>query len=283
MRLLHIQLLTTLLILLFLPQVMHASDNNQKIPLQYTVVLDLSDRVLIHNQIEKDITLIETAFKRFEKKARLPFILTSKDRFSVKIIPQNGSPLDINYFENKLQLNLNEVSIKEKNEKLVQFSASLRGTLETLYKSCKYGKKSSDYAGVDIWRYLNNTGLYLDKKGYDTTVLILTDGYFDFESRTHVLRAKNKFTSTQFLKELKGFDWMITAKEKDYGLIPITLGKNVNWIVSSITSKHHNDILQTKKITFIWEKWLKESGVTDFHFILNSTTRQMNSQLLELL
>ena len=67
---------------------LHATENSKRKPINYNVILDLSDRILIKHQVEKDIAMIEKMFNRFEKKARSGLILTSKDRFCVKIIPQ---------------------------------------------------------------------------------------------------------------------------------------------------------------------------------------------------
>lgn len=272
-----------LTILLLSTTTVHAYDSKRRTPLNYNIILDLSDRVLQDHQLNKDMLLIEDMFKFFEVQARRGLILTSKDRFSVKIIPQNGSPLDVNYFENKLQLYLDEVEVKDKNTTINKFSSTLKSTLQELFNACKYGKTTRDYFGVDIWSYLYNKGVSFEKSGYNNVALIVTDGYFDFEKKNHVLKSKNKFTSTQFLRELKGVDWISIANEKDYGLIPIALSSEVNWIVAGIESKNTQDILQTKKIIYIWEKWIKESGAKDYHFILNSSGRQMSSQLLELL
>ena len=144
----------------------NATESSKREPINYNVILDLSDRVLNKHQIEKDMILIEETFKRFETQARKGLILTSKDRFSVKIIPQKGSPLDMDYYENLLQINLDEINIKDKNLKLKAFSNSIKVVLKELAESCKYGKSSREYFGVDIWSYLNNKGMVFNKNGY---------------------------------------------------------------------------------------------------------------------
>ena len=59
----------------------------EKKPINQIVLLDLSDRILVPEQLDKDFALIATAFKSFEKQARQNLVLSSKDRFCVKIIP----------------------------------------------------------------------------------------------------------------------------------------------------------------------------------------------------
>lgn len=250
-------------------------------PKNYIILLDVSDRILMPEQLDKDFFLIETAFKSFEKHAQRNLILTSKDRFSIKIIPQKNSKLEAGNYEDLLHLYLDELEVKDKSNTLKALSKSIKKTLSSLKKEAVYSSKPSDYFGVDIWAYLHDNGMELSKVGYDNTVLVLTDGYFDFESQAHVIQNKNQFTSTRFLKDLKGTNWEQIAATKDYGLVPIKLDKATKWIVAGIAGKKADDILQTQKITYFWKKWLKKSGVIASHFILNGSKTEMNSILLE--
>ncbi|TRX01355.1 hypothetical protein [Flavobacterium gawalongense] len=250
-------------------------------PSNYTVVLDLSDRILLPEQLDKDFYLIEKYFKAFEENSRHNLVLTSKNRFSVKIIPQKNSPLAADHYEDLLQLYLDETEVKDKNKSLLALSQSLPKVLKALKKEALFGKTSSNYFGVDIWAFLHDNGMGLSKFGYDNTVLVLTDGYFDFESQTHVIKEKNQYTSTHFLNELTATDWKQISETKEYGLLPIKLEKNTKWIVAGFSGKKANDILQTEKITYFWKKWLTQSGVAVSQFILNSSKTEMSSNLLE--
>lgn len=261
----------------------YAEDNSKSKPINYTVVLDLSDRVLNDNQLQKDFNLIRKLFREFENKARRGLILTSKDRFAVKIIPQKGSPLDINFFENQLQLNLDEIPVQYKNKRMEEFVDSFEVALARLEKQSLIGGDSKDYFGVDIWAYLNDNADSFSKEGHKNLVLIATDGYFDFENRSHVVKSGNRYTSTQFLKELSDHNWKEKAEAGDYGLIPISLKADIEWVISGISSKNDQDILQNQKIIYIWEKWLRESGAQRCHFILNNSGSQMTSKLLAVL
>lgn len=252
----------------------------EKKPTNYTVVLDLSDRILLREQLDKDFYLIEKYFKFFEKNARRNLVLSSKDRFSIRIIPQKNSPLSIDQYEDLLQIYLDETDVKDKNKALIALSQSLPNILKSLKKKALFGKTSNAYFGVDIWAYLHDNGKGLSKSGYDNTVLILTDGYFDFESQEHVLKNKNQYTSTRFLNELTTPNWKQISESKEYGLLPIQLEKNTKWIVAGISGKKASDILQTEKITYFWKKWLTQSGVATSQFILNGSKTEMSSSLL---
>lgn len=253
----------------------------EKKPTNYTVVLDLSDRILLPEQLDKDFFLIEKYFKIFDENSRRNLVLTSKNRFCVKIIPQKNSPLNVNHYEDLLQIYLDETDVKDKNKSLLALSQSLPKVLHTLKKEALFGKTSNAYFGVDIWAYLHDSGMGLSKPGYTNTVLVLTDGYFDFETQAHVIQDKNQYTSTRFLNELTSPDWKQISETKEYGLLPIKLEKDTKWIVAGFSGKRANDILQTEKITYFWKKWLAQSGVSASQFILNGSKTDMSSNLLE--
>ena len=253
----------------------------EKQPVNFIVLLDLSDRILEPEQLDKDFALIETTFKSFEKQARQNLVISSKDRFSIKIIPQKNSPLNVNHYEDLLQLYLDETEVAVKNKSLVSLSKTLPKILENLKKEALYGKTSKAYFGVDIWAYLHDNGKGLSKSGFVNKVLVITDGYFDFESQAHIIQDKNQYTSTRFLNDLTITNWKQISETQQYGLLPIQLDKNTKWIVAGISGKKATDILQTEKITYFWEKWLKQSGVKRIGVILNSSKTDMSSKLSE--
>lgn len=255
---------------------------SENTPVNYTVILDLSDRILVHDQLDKDISLVESAFHSFENHARKNLVISSKDRFSIKIIPQRNSPLNVNEYEDILRLYLDETDVADKNKSLKALSLGLHRTLKRLKQDALYGKVPSAYFGVDIWAYLHDNGMELSKTGYENKILILTDGYFDFENQSHVIKNENQFTSTRFLNDLNNSNWKQISEEKQYGLLPIQLDKNTKWIIAGISGKKANDILQTEKITYFWKKWLNNSGVKKpVDIILNNANKEMCSRLSE--
>lgn len=279
MKTIYLNLISLVSTLLLISSCSDEVVKTEKTPLNQIILLDLSDRILVPEQLDKDFTLIATAFKSFEKQARQNLVISSKDRFSIKIIPQKNSPLNVNHYEDLLQLYLDETEVAAKNKSLVSLSKALPKILENLKKDALYGKTSNAYFGVDIWAYLHDNGMDLSKSGYENQILILTDGYFDFESQAHVLKDKNQYTSTRFLNDLTTSNWKEISESKQYGLLPINLEKNTQWIVAGISGKKANDILQTEKITYFWEKWLKQSGVKHVGIILNGSKTDMSSKL----
>jgi hypothetical protein len=251
--------------------------NEQTIPTKkhnYVIVLDLSDRLLNNGQAEKDSSIIMTAFTEFEKTARSPLILTSKDRFVVRIIPQKGSGLRKDYFENKLNIDLSTLDAAHKNNAFVELKGNICSIVSELYKEAHLGNNSTDYFGIDIWKFFNdeiNTELKTDA---ENKVVVLTDGYFDFNDNSHVIKDGNTYTSTSFLNELKSKDWQQKAEQGRYGLIPVNLKTKAQLVIAGIQPKD-NDILMAKKLSHFWSKWLVESGATKPKIILDNSISVM--------
>jgi hypothetical protein len=243
----------------------------------------LSDRVLNENQLDYDVAQIKLIFDKFKKKAKQNLIITSKDRFVVKIIRQKGSTLNVDYYENILQLRLDQLSIKDKNKKLEELDAKLVQTLTKLKKDAIQGENTNDYAGVDLWSFLNNNKSVLATKGYENNIIIMTDGYLDFENSTHVIKEDNQYTGTKFLRTLKGNNWKELAIKEEIGILPIPIDFEANWIISGLKSKDERDLYQLSKIKYFWDKWVQESAKTQPDFINYSTESQILSELNSIL
>lgn len=280
-----IQTIVLLVILFSTISPLEAASNNEVIqamkrePVNYTVIMDLSDRVLNPNQLAYDIEQIKTMFDKFKQIAKQNLIITSKDRFVVKIVPQKNSPLDVDYYENALQLRLDQISIKDKNNRLNQLEAEFPAILERLQNEALYGKNTYDYAGVDLWQFLNENRDNLAFPSYKNTIVIMTDGYLDFESNRHVINQGNRFTSTSFINRLGSESWQEDAKSKDYGILPVSIRQNATWVITGLKSKKPNDLMQLAKLKYFWTKWIKESAQTSPVFINYSTRSQILSEL----
>ena len=171
--------------------------------------------------------------------------------------------------------------VKVKNgfklKKLDAFKTNFSNQLRTLYQQAYLGNKNSDFAGVDIWQYFNeqiNSDL---DAGYNNEVLILTDGYFDFEDKQHGFSDKHHSTiTTTLLSKMTGTEWKKAADSLDLGLIPVQLTVPATWQICGIQSKSGKDLLEGEKLSYIWEKWLKVSGATTVKEpIMNSSSKKI--------
>jgi hypothetical protein len=234
----------------------------------YVVILDLSDR-LIHNsqQVDFDTSAISAVFQKFEKSVQRNLVVKSNDKFSIRIIPQTNSRIDINNLQNSLSIDLSKFNASQKLKALNDFKLNFSKSLSNLYQQAYLGNKDSDYPGVDIWQYFNeqiNTDL--DSR-FNNKIMVLTDGYFDFEDHSHGISKGNTATiSAPLLSKMRLDNWQLISDSLKIGLEPVLLNIKSKWIIAGIQPKPQSkDILEAKKLSYIWKKWLTQSGQTDIY------------------
>jgi len=261
-----------------------SSDNKTPLnikPDNYVVVLDLSDRIIQNqDQVNIDISAISSIFAQFENSIKKNLVVKSKDKFSVRIIPQAMSSLPANSFENNLSIDMDKFNAAEKNKYLTQFKIDFPKQLTLLYQQAILGNKNSDYAGVDIWQYFNeqiNSDL---EPNYNNKVLIITDGYFDFEDKKHGLSNQKMSTTTSpLLKQMIIPNWKEVAERDKIGLIPVKLTIEATWQVCGIQPKDNNkDLLEAEKLCYLWKKWLGASGAKKINNpIINGSSNKIKN------
>ena len=74
----------------------------------------------------------------------------------VRIIPQRGSKLPAEQWENTLCLDMSVLDAGAKAGALNTFKGQLHEHLQQLYAAANQGSRSADYFGVDIWKYFND-------------------------------------------------------------------------------------------------------------------------------
>ncbi len=227
----------------------------------YVVVLDLSDRLIQSpNQVNIDTTIINTVFEKFEQSVQKNLVIKSKDKFAVKIIPQHNSSLQTHNFENALLLDMSKHNPAAKLNELNRFKKELSVQLDLLYAQAMLGKTNNKFPGVDIWQYFNEQINTDTDTTCNNKVVVITDGYFDFVNNSHVLNNGNTSTSTTaLLAKMNGTDWETQANENKISLIPVQLPLYTKWIICGLQSKKITDLLELKKLSYLWKKWLNNS------------------------
>jgi hypothetical protein len=250
----------------------------------YVVILDLSDR-LIHNnqQVDFDTSAISAVFQKFEKSIQRNLVVKSIDKFSIRIIPQANSKIDINNLQNSLSIDLSKFNASQKLKALNDFKFNFSKSLSKLYQQAFLGSKDSDYPGVDIWQYFNeqiNTDL--DSR-YNNKILVLTDGYFDFEDHAHGIRKGNTATITApLLTKMRQDNWQLISDSLKIGLVPVLFNVKSKWVIAGIQPKQQSqDLLEAKKLSYLWKKWLTQSGQTNIDEpIINTNSYKVKSLIL---
>jgi len=273
---------TILLILLFACNLFSSQAQSEITKDNFVVILDLSDRLVAEDQAETDIAMISAMANKFVKTATSKILFKSEDAFRVVIIPQQGSPLDAQKFQSLLHLDLGQTAMALRAKKLKEWEKQLPQTLAQLYKEARYSTTHADYYGVDIWQYFNEHLVDDLKSTANNQLLVITDGYFDFESYTRQQQIGNRYTNTRFLRDLAGQAWQAEADKKDFGLLPTASLKayNLQVIVGSIRPKK-DDLSERAKLEYVWNKWLKEIGISKSRLINHTYKEKMLGILAE--
>jgi hypothetical protein len=253
-------------------------------PVNYVVLIDLSDRLIHSEQAAHDIAQIEKVFAAFTEQVKQHLYILSEDRFQVRIIPQKGSSLHAEHYENALSIDMKTLEPAEKGNQLDKLSAAFPTIIQQLYAEAILGQKTSDYPGVDIWKYFKYRIADDLPANYRHKVIVLTDGYFDFEDISHVMQEGNRYTHSGFLKNpnLQGLDWRKYAEQNDFGYIPVDIPVKVQVAVSGLRPKSEL-LIEEEKLKYFWNKWLIESCGTPGFFIADASATIMTRQLSEFL
>lgn len=251
----------------------------------YVVVLDLSDRIIQKpDQVDIDTNAIRAAFEKFEESVQKNLVVKSGDKFNIRIIPQKLSSLPGNTFENNLSIDLGKYNAAEKLKHLNEYKRTFGNQLKLLYQQAYLGNKTSDFAGVDIWQYFNEQiNSDLDSR-YNNKVLIITDGYFDFEDKKHGITNESFSTTTApLLMKMNSPAWEKIADSSEIGLLPVRLTSEAKWLVCGIQPKVGNkDLLESEKLSYLWKKWLLSSGAKNIEEpIINSSSLKMKNLILK--
>lgn len=229
----------------------------------YLVVLDLSDRLLASDQINRDKAIIEAIFGIFEQQVRKNMMIYSNDSFKVSLVPQEGG-VDEHTYTSGLYINMQKLSLPERRTRLEQFRKELPQRLQQLYKAATTGKTlSQHFRGADIWRYFNDNLAQDTRQNCQNYLYILTDGYFDFESNRFVGQQGNRRTDSQMITRLrKSSNWRTQLAQSSEGLIPIK--KSFPPIVVQVFEiQPKSKVLDEQDLLIaLWKKWLSETKLS---------------------
>jgi len=249
--------------------------NNHQKPVNYMVLLDLSDRLLCQGQSIRDEEIIKSVFEEYNTQVRKNLVINSHDKFQVIIAPQKGIRYNPEDFENSLYLDMDVINSGAKINSLVEFGNNLSERLKELYTTANLGDKTSDYTGAGIWQFFNEKLGYLAEDRYDNCLIVITDGYFDLEDYGRQLPVVNRFPTTSFLSVVRNsISWRETLEQKDMGLLPVKKEfKNMRIIVSELNPKYDFQY-EGDMLTYVWTKWCREMNIDDITVVTKTSLPQ---------
>lgn len=171
--------------------------DSAKMPLNVSVFIDLSDRVLKDadgtTQLGKDTSIVIQLASIVRKKAWDNNIRTAKDHFKVFFYPAPTEPT-INGLAQKLDIDLSKYSRNALSEKMQQANDMVKivdSNIKVIYNKAI---SEANFIGCDIWGFFNDKAQsYCVKKGYRNILFVLTDGYI-YHVNNMVTDANNQTT-----------------------------------------------------------------------------------------
>jgi len=262
-----------------------ATKSSSKTQEQFIVLLDLSDRIIQPGQIDADKSLIKATYEEFERKAYSKLVINSKDKFHVFIAPQKNLPFDKDIETEKLSIDLSTIKVGERAKRLKAYKGNLNAVLDSLYVKAYIGSDAKLYQGSNIWQFFNETLPALTNTGTNTRLVVLSDGYFDFEENNAKLTKGNLSTTTAFLSKLrKSQEWKSEMQKSGYGILPVNQKlEHTSICVSEIRSKFPNNLNENEMLVYVWADWLQKIGFNDscsatiLHGNISTTQTQLST------
>lgn len=218
----------------------------------YIVLLDLSDRLIVQpNQPQRDKQIIKSLYNAFEGKVKKDLYIKSRDEFRVVIAPQLGSDLRRDDFEDRLYVNMNNISNVYRKLNEDERRAAFEANLDTLYKKAVFSHVPEEYHGADIWKYFHED-LKVDYSRDTLTenyLIIVTDGYpIVGHNRNKLLEVKNDFPNLKIA--------LIEASPRE---------KDLEW----------------DRMMLTWQEWFDGMGVKEYTLIKRGSITKELEQVKE--
>jgi len=226
----------------------------------YDIIINLDDRILAENQIERDIEIIKLAFDDWKSAVRKKMYVTSNDCFRLLLTPQESTPYEVKKIASTMSIDLSKCDKRSKRKAVDAFSKNFDSKLAQLYILAKHSDSKHDYSGANIWNYLN--GIYQDEKkpanSYSTNLILLSDGYIDFEGKPAVFTKAKKFSDTSFLNSIRDIDWESHLSQT--GLLPCNVDlSNTSVFIYELGSKV-NFPYETQMLKKMYNDWFNAMG-----------------------
>ncbi len=261
----------------------------QRASIQYNflVLLDLSDRISPSkhpHQAKKDIAILQSLMDIFDEQVKKKLYLSSEDKIQILIAPQPVSYSSL-FLEigDKLFIDMERLSLREKTKQFEQLKSEFLESVNRLYTKAL---QSSDFLGADIWTFFkDDLENYLYKDQHVKNVLIiLTDGYLQFEKSILDERPRNKNRTSYMLRDefLEDPEKLAQFDEQDYGFI--SFEKDFNNLEVIVLEIHIQDMLNPIEYELIekyWYKWFHELGVSKSRIVKSQNSSAQVKRIIE--
>lgn len=236
---------------------------NKRNNLNISILLDLSDRIEMGNQMHKDTAYLASLSRAFISHVKKKKVLFLEDRLQLFFNPE-----PLNNEINEIAERLSIVFTKNTNKQRIIETQTLYDELPSkLYDLAKADAKlNKGYLGSDIWRFFeHDVKDYCIDDCHRNILVILTDGYMYHEKTFMKNSNRTSFLTPKHLAKLKlkTANWKNEISRKDLGFIPATTDLNdLEVLVIGIDKQSSNSYAQDV-IEAYWYKWFLEMGVLE--------------------
>jgi hypothetical protein len=278
------RVLAFLLGIIFIGSCTQHSKTEQKTaikPMNLVVLLDLSDRLTTPEQVQRDTQLLHHIYRLFENRARRQFFIQSKDRLQVLVAPQKTLPANIENFESRLRILMPEVPLKERASFLKKNERIFFDAIDSLYAAA--GKRTaSEYSGSDIWKFFDQylRNYMVHDTGTINKVVVLTDGYFDFESLKDKKQQGCRYSySGAIMRQARNSKNNYRQLFDSCGLIPVVFNQpNISVLAAEISPKLSFET-EAGILEALWLAWVKNMHIAPSQVIRKSDLPEVKSIL----
>jgi hypothetical protein len=254
------------------------------IPNNYIVLLDLSDRIENQTQIRRDKEIFNHILNAFEKRQQFKYMyLTSSDRIQFTWANQESQNNPVfNELKNNLYLDMagGRLNGRTTRPEFTNLKSSLIENFNQLYTELSSLPKT----GSDIWSWFNTDLSILLRDGYNNHVIVISDGYLQFNSRLADKRQSKTYMETNDLELLRNkLNWLETFSDNSMNLIPPNIViDDVNLLLLEFDPK--NELRVTNEFAILkhyWETWLIDSGLAFKGIYKNDVSRTNINSIID--
>jgi hypothetical protein len=224
------------------------------------ILCDLSSRVKLVNQSEKDIEIIKKILNSFGNNQIDDGFMISKDKLTLLPAYQQTTIFDL-FHISKGNLSI-DMEMKASNPiDAVEFQrkkATFEYSVDTLYKEAI----KSPTSGADIWGFFCSEWSRYHREGYKNKIIILTDGYLEFDNAIASKRPKGtQMTGLNLLRNKN--NWEDIFNKNKLKLTPCSSSlKDLEVLIVEIAPKNKATVTNEYQIIEkFWKTWFNDMNV----------------------
>lgn len=256
--------------------------NNDKVFKNVVILLDLSSRVKILDQSKKDQEIIKGILDIFENDQRKYAFMASKDRLSVSLAYQNSSSFSLyNIGNNKFVIDMeiskdNRINKPEFDKKRHELELSVADLYNKAIKS------PTD--GADVWAFFCTDWVNIYQPQMRNKIIILTDGYLQFDSKISGQRQKGTYmTGLNLLRNNNDWEKIFTTKKLK--LKPCANKfENTEVLVLEVAPKDmHINTNEFQIINNFWKTWFNDMKIESTIYKTDDVSANIKGKIQEFL